>query len=297
MVAGVRPPHRPRIAPARSTRFGLARSIRASDEHERRQDRFDRSPRRRHGGNTPVTTHPGRRPANGRARSRPGGNAAPERSARPKVGSGPISPADARIRLSGENARARKTLTSSRSSPRCAPVAASQSVIEPSSSAPASVRPSGEILDRREFLRSRKRPHDPALGDIPQAYGTIAGRGGQLRAIGCEDQSLDCIVMPVERGQADSLVRRPRDESSCPTRPTRAACREDGRPLCGHARCVRSTWPGACRWRRPRGGRCLPSPGERRPGRGHPVKMRARRSFRVRRASRGPAGRSWAPRA
>ncbi len=54
-------------------------------------------------------------------------------------------------------------------------------------------------LDRREFLRARQRAEDPAPTDIPEAHRAVAGRGGQLPAIGSEDESMDRIFMSLQQ--------------------------------------------------------------------------------------------------
>ena len=81
--------------------------------------------------------------------------------------------------------------------------------MEPSLSAPASVRPSGEYATDVNFsgpasvrsIRPRAKSHS--------AHGTIAGRRSELHAIGCENQLLDRIVMTVQYAEAASLFDVP----------------------------------------------------------------------------------------
>ena len=90
---------------------------------------------------------------------------------------GPVSPADARIRLSGENAIAQHPHSIPEQAALCAGfrVPKRDRAILVCAGERATIR--GK-LDRRELLRSREDARDSGVGDIPQAYRTIARRGG-----------------------------------------------------------------------------------------------------------------------
>ena len=203
--------------------------------------------------------HPGRRRANGHARNSPEESAAPGPSARPTDGSGRFRPPKPEFGCRGVNASARKTLTSSRSRQRCVagcriPERDGTILVGPGERSTIRGKP-----DRREFLWSRERDAGPGPAakshtrTVPSlaAEANCVPSGRRPVAGSCRHDRSDAEALRVfDVPETNRLVRSRRGEQLAIGMKGQRTGTGGVSPERGQA---------ACRWRRPRGGRCLAS--------------------------------------